>query len=109
MPKLTRYLTGMKLNYEFFTTNWLLTLFSNSMETKYLFYIWDYMIIFGWKFFKCFVVAVLEEFQNEILKATQTNITFIMKNMLKNKQFNDNFKNIIKKTIRILIEENNKI
>ena len=109
MPKLTRYLTSMKLNYEFFTTNWLLTLFSNSMETKNLFYIWDYMIIFGWKFFKCFVVAVLEEFQNEILKATQTNITFIMKNMLKNKQFNDNFKNIIKKTIPILIEENNKI
>ena len=107
MPKLSKYLIGMKLSYEFFTTNWLLTLFSNSMETKYLFIIWDYMIIFGWKFFKCFVVAVLREFQNEILKATQNNITFIMKNMLKNKQFNDNFQNIIKKTVQILIEENN--
>ena len=105
-PKISSHLAKMKLNYEFFTTNWILTLFSNSMETNNLFYIWDYMIIFGWKFFRCFVVSVLENSQEDILKATQNNITFIMKNMLKNKQFNSKFKNIIEKSIQILIEEN---
>ena len=106
LPEISKYLTEMKLNYQFFTTNWVLTLFSNSMETKYLFYIWDYMIIFGWKFFRCFVVSVLTDFENEILNATQNNITFIMKNMLKNKKFNSNFQTIINKTVQMLIKEN---
>ena len=96
----------MKLNYEFFTTNWILTLFSNSMETNNLFYVWDFMIIFGWKFFRCFVVAVLIFFEKDIINASQNNLTYIMKNMLKNKMFNDNFKEIIFKTIEILINEN---
>jgi hypothetical protein len=106
LPKLSRYLNEMKLNYEFFTTNWVLTLLANSMETKHLFYVWDYMIVFGWKFFKCFVVVVMMNFENEILNASQNNLTFIMKNMLKNEQFNSNFKLIIIKTIQMLIKEN---
>ena len=106
LPKLSNHLTEMKLNYEYFTTNWVFTLFSNSMETKYLFSVWDYMIIFGWKFFRCFVVSVLIEFENEILNSKQNNITFIMKNMLKNKQFNSKFQFIIIQTIKMLIKEN---
>ena len=106
LPRLSGYLNDMKLNYEFFTTNWILTLFSNSMETNNLFYVWDFMIIFGWKFFRCFVVAVLIFFEKDILDASQNNLTYIMKNMLKNKMFNDNFKEIIFKTIEILINEN---
>ena len=95
----------MQLNYEFFTTNWILTLFSNSMDTKYLFYVWDYMIIFGWKFFKCFVVAILMNFENDILNSTQNNINFIKKTMLKNNKFDINFKSIIIKTLQMLIKE----
>jgi hypothetical protein len=64
------------------------------------------MIVFGWKFFKCFVVVVMMNFENEILNASQNNLTFIMKNMLKNEQFNSNFKLIIIKTIQMLIKEN---
>ena len=105
LPKLSKYLSDIKLNYEYFTTNWVLTLFSNSMETQYLFYIWDYMIIFGWKFFKCFVVSVLMNFENDILNATQNNITFIMKNMLKNNKFNTDFQTIILRTVQMLIKE----
>ena len=105
LPKINNYLKEMKLNYEFFTTNWILTLFSNSMETKNLSYIWDFMIIFGWKFFRCFVASVLMDFENEILNAKQNNITSIMKNMLKNKKFNNNFQTIINKTIKMLVEE----
>ena len=105
LPKLSKYLSEIKLNFDFFTTNWVLTLFSNSMETKNLFFIWDYMIIFGWKFFRCFVVAVLMNFENGILKAKHDNITFIMKNMLKNEQFNSDFESIISSTIEMLIKE----
>ena len=105
LPKLSKYLSDIKLNYEYFTTNWILTLFSNSMETEYLYYIWDYMIIFGWKFFECFVVAVLMNFESDILNSNQNNITFIMKNMLKNNRFNTDFKNIILKTLQMLIKE----
>ena len=106
LPKLSAYLNDMKLNYEFFTTNWILTLFSNSMETNNLFYVWDFMIIFGWKFFRCFVVAVLDFFEKDILNGSQNNLTYIMKNMLKNKKFNDHFKEIIFKTKEMLINEN---
>ena len=105
LPKLSKHLENMQLNYEFFTTNWILTLFSNSMDTKYLFYVWDYMIIFGWKFFKCFVVAVLMNFENDILNSTQNNINFIKKTMLKNNKFDIDFKSIIFKTLQILINE----
>ena len=65
------------------------------------------MIIFGWKFVKCFVVAVFMNFEKDILNATQNNLTFIMKNMIKNNQFNNNFKDIISITIQMLIKENN--
>ena len=75
------------------------------METKNLFFVWDYMIIFGWKFFRCFVLVVLMNFENEILKAKHDNITFIMKNMLKNEKFNSDFENIISSTIEMLIKE----
>ena len=105
LPKLNEYLENMALNCEFFTTNWILTLFSNSMETQFLFYIWDYMIIFGWKFFKCFSVAVLMNFENDILNSTENNINFIKKSIRKSNKFNIDFKNIIFKTLQMIIKE----
>ena len=50
-PKIKKYLESMNLNYEFFLAGWVLTLFSNSINNEYLFYIWDFMIIFGWDYF----------------------------------------------------------
>ena len=46
LPKLNKFLSNIKLNFDVFITSWILTLFSNSMETEYLSIIWDFIIIF---------------------------------------------------------------
>ena len=79
LPNLNKFLTENKLNIEFFITNWILTLFSDSMETKYLVIVWDYLIIFGLKFFKYFILNVLILFENDIINSTPNNMTNIKK------------------------------
>ena len=105
-PKVNSYLESITLNYDFFTANWMLTLFSSSMNIKYLFCLWDYMIIFGWKFFKCFVVAVIKKYENDILKQSQNYLTFYMKNILKDNKFKENFESIISLTFEYMIKVN---
>ena len=97
----------MNLNYEFFIAGWVLTLFSNSMDSEHLFYIWDYMIIFGWNYFNCFVVAVLKKYENEILSIPLNKLTFYMKNILRNESFQNEFENIIKYSFEYLLKEKN--
>ena len=86
----------------------MLTLFANSMETKYLFIVWDFLIIFGWKFFSCFIVSVLDLFKNEILNEEQNKLNFLMKNILRNQKFKDKFRFIINKTFLLLNNEYSK-
>ena len=105
-PKIKSYLENFDLNYDFFTANWMLTLLSISMENYFLFYVWDYMIVFGWKFFKCFIVAVVKKNENEILKQSQSNLTYFMKNILRDEKFNENFENIISLSFEYMIKEN---
>ena len=76
------------------------------MNIKYLFCLWDYMIIFGWKFFKCFVVAVIKKYENDILKQSQNYLTFYMKNILKDNKFKENFESIISLTFEYMIKLN---
>ena len=73
-----------------------MTLFSNSMDNEYLFYIWDYMIIFGWDFFNCFIIAVLKKYEDDIILLPLNKLTFYMKNILRNKSFQIEFENIVK-------------
>ena len=102
------FLEKSNLSHEIFTTNWMLTLFANSMETKYLFIVWDFLIIFGWKFFSCFIVSVLDLFKNEILNEEQNKLNFLMKNILRNQKFKDKFRFIINKTFLLLNNEYSK-
>ena len=92
----------MNLNYEFFLAGWVLTLFSNSINKEYLFYIWDFMIIFGWNYFNCFIIAVLKKYENEILSLPQNKLTFYMKNILKNDSFQKDFETIMKSSFDFL-------
>ena len=107
IPNIKIYLENMNLNYEFFLAGWVLTLFSNSINNKYLLYLWDYMIIFGWDYFNCFVIAVLKKYEDEILKLPLYKLTFYMKNILKNQKFEEDFENIIKSSFTILLKEKN--
>ena len=74
------------------------------MNNKYLFIIWDFLIIFGNNFFMCFVICVLNLFKNEILNEKQSNITFFMRNILRNQKFEENFNLIVDKTIDFMNE-----
>ena len=56
IPKLDKFLSDIKSNIEYFTTNWILTLFGDSIDNEFLVIIWDYMIIFRWKFIKYFLL-----------------------------------------------------
>ena len=105
LPKLNKFLSNIKLNFDFFITNWILTLFSDSMDTEHLTIIWDFMGIFGWKFFEYFVLNVFILCENSILNSTQNNLTYIKKNIFRNENFKKNFNNLIKDTVHSLIND----
>ena len=105
LPKLNKFLSNIKLNFDFFITNWILTLFSDSIDTEYLTIIWDFMGIFGWKFFEYFVLNVFILCENSILNSTQNNLTYIKKNIFRNENFKKNFNNLIKDTVHSLIND----
>ena len=104
LPQISQYFSSMKLNFSFITTNWVLTLFANSMDNKHLFYVWDFLIIFGWKFFKCFVVAVFKNFEENILGFPQSRLNLLMKNILKSAEFCSKFKKIISDSMEYMIK-----
>jgi len=105
-PEIKKYLQTSLLNYDFFTCKWMITLFSNSMNIKYLFQLWDYMIIFGWKFFKFFVIAVIKFNEIKILNCSLEKITKTMNEIMKTREFEDNFINIINITFQYINKDN---
>ena len=104
-PEVNEHLQKIFLNYDFFIFKWMITLFSNDMNIKYLFQLWDYMIIFGWKFFRGFVISVIKCNKNIILNSSLETITKIMNDILKTKDFEDNFDNIINNAFKYINEE----
>ena len=99
IPDIIKYLEEKLLTHEFFSTGWLLTLFSNVMKGKNLMITWSFMIIFGWKFFYCFVIQILLFYKEEIYKESENNLSIKMKNLLKEERFNVDIKQIIKNTL----------
>ena len=105
LPKLNTFLSNIKLNFEFFITSWILTLFSNSMETEFLSIIWDYIIIFGWNCVKYFILNILTLCENDIINSSQNNLTYIQKNIFKNENFKKNFHKLINDTVQSMIKD----
>ena len=104
-PEIMKFLENSKLSHEFFSTNWMLTLFTNSMDIQYLFVVWDFLIIFGWKFFMCFNVSVLNMFKDDILNQEQNKLTFFMKNIFRNQKFIYKFHQIVDNTFDLMNKE----
>ena len=98
MPDVIKYLAKKLLTHEFFSIGWILTLFSNAMNTKNLMTTWCFMIVFGWKFFYCFVIQILHFYRNDILKTSENNLSKKMKKLLKEERFNNDIKQIINNT-----------
>ena len=105
IPTLHIFLVDLKLNLDFFLTSWILTLFSDSMENQFLSIVWDYMLIFGWKFFNYFILNILTLFEKDILNSKQNNLTYLKKNMLRNDKFKNNFRKLIKDTMQKCIND----
>ena len=98
MPDVIKYLAKKLLTHEFFSTGWILTLFSNAMNNKNLMTTWCFMIVFGWKFFYCFVIQILHFYRNDIYKTSENNLSKKMKKLLKEERFNNDIKQIINNT-----------
>ena len=105
IPDIIYYFDKKLINHEFFSTGWILTLFSNSMNYKNLFIVWNFMIIFGWKFFYCFVIQILIYYKKVIFNADENELNQLMKNLLKDKKFNQDLPKIIN-NVFIFMEKN---
>ena len=75
------------------------------MEIEYLSIIWDYIIIFGWKFVKYFILNILISCENDILNSTLDNLASIKKNIFKNEIFKKNFNSLIDDSVQSMIKD----
>ena len=100
--KFINYLSSKLLSHEFFSTGWILTLFSNSMDRSKLFIFWTFMIIFGWKFFYSFVVQLLLFYEKNLLETNEAKLSIKMKEMLKKKEFIKDFNKIVECTLTFM-------
>jgi len=99
------YLKSKLINHDFFTTSWLLTLFSNSMDKKKIYICWCFMIIFGWKFFYSFIIQLILFYEKRLMKINEGNLSKQMKELLKSSDFIKNFNTIMQNTLTFM--ENN--
>ena len=102
VPDIISYLDRQQINHGFFSTRWILTLFSNSMEKKCLITSWAFMIIFGWKFYYSLVIQILIYYKTDIFNTKVNELCFKMKNILSNEKFLLNYNNIIKETFSFM-------
>jgi hypothetical protein len=97
-PEIVNFFEKKCIYHEFFSTGWILTLFSNSMEPKNLFICWNFMNIFGWKFFYCIVIQILRFYKQIIFNTNENGLSHLMKNLLKDKKFSEDLSKILKNT-----------
>ena len=98
-PKIIKFLEEKKINHEIFTASWIITLFSKNFENnKLLFIIWNFSIIFGWKFIYLFTISIIHIFQKKYINLELYEFTQFMKTIFKSDDFEKEFKTIIVKT-----------
>ena len=102
VPVVVEYFSNKNLGVEFFTTSWLLTLFSASMNIKNLIVCWCFMILFRWKFFYSFVIQILVKYQKIIFSAEDRELCEKTKNILHSKEFIRDFNEICSKTMQFM-------
>ena len=102
VPDIVKFLNDKQISHDFFTTKWILTLFSTSLERSYLVIIWCFMIIFNWKFAYSYIIQILKKYKDSIFNSSESQLCFKMKNILKNKEFENDFNEIIQNTINFM-------
>ena len=102
IPDIVKYFNDKQVSHDFFTTKWILTLFSTSIERNYLKIVWCFIIIFKWKFVYSYIIQILKKYKKNILNSSENQLCFKMKNILNNKEFQNDFNEIIQNTINFM-------
>ena len=103
IPDIISFFNKLNINHDFFSTGWILTLFSNSMKKECLITSWAFMIIFGWKFFYGFVIQILIWYKKDIFSSNLNELCYKMKSILSDDKFYLNYNNIIKNTFIFML------
>ena len=103
IPDIISFFNKLNINHDFFSTGWILTLFSNSMKKECLITSWAFMIIFGWKFFYSFVIQILIWYKKDIFNSNLNELCYKMKSILSDDKFYINYNNIIKNTFIFML------
>lgn len=101
-PDLVRYLEENGLSVNFLTTQWVITLFSSSMDLKILFQLWDILFIFEAQFLKFVIVSILRTFENMICSWSQMELSLKIKSLLRTDLFQQSFQYIIMQSIDLM-------
>lgn len=101
-PNLVKYLEENGLSVNFLTTQWIITLFSSSMDIKILFQLWDILFLFDSEFLKFVIVSILRTFENMIISWTQMELSIKIKTLLKTDLFYQSFHYIIMQSIDLM-------
>lgn len=102
LPKLDKYFDSMYINHEFFTVQWIITLFASSIKKENLYILWDFLLIYNFKFLYFYIVQVLISFENQIIEYDYFNLSFYVKNIMKSDEFEQSFKSIIFKSVDLM-------
>jgi hypothetical protein len=103
VSKIIKFFNDKSVSHDFFSTGWILTLFSTSMERKYLVVVWCFMIIFRWKFVYGFIIEILKKYERYIINSTEGQLCYKMKNILRSREFKNDFNVIIQNTLDFMI------
>jgi len=106
VPKLCVFLSKNGLSHEFFSTNWIITCFANVVNHAILFKIWDFFVIYGWKFFNSFLISIMKTYEKKIISYDANYLSISLKALLKSSEFDGHFGIIIDKALEIMRIEN---
>ena len=96
-PEIVIFLERKKINHEIFTASWFITLFSKNFKfDNLLLIIWNFSIIFGWKFIFLFTISVLIIFKDKYFKLDLYDFTQFMKNIFIYEYFKNRFNDIMR-------------
>ena len=104
-PDILFFLEKKKINHEIFTAKWYITLFSKNFKfDNILMVIWNFSIIFGWKFIFLFSISVIVCFKDKYIDLDLYDFTQYMKNIFVFEHFQKKFKDVMSLTFNYMIQ-----
>jgi hypothetical protein len=107
-PDILYFLESKKINHEIFTAKWYITLFSKNFKFDHiLMVIWNFAIIFGWKFIFLFSISVIVSFKERYINLDLYDFTQYMKNIFVFEHFKKRFNDVMNLTFSYMAKWKN--